>query len=217
VLFRELDVRPPPSERRLLVPYFSLYSRDTRAPDDPPLLCQILDRYGQGDPLGMFVENIVGPIQDAWVYLTSQRGVLPELHGQNALLELSADGEPRRVIHRDFQSLYSDGETRNQKGLPQFTKHVIGSEDNIKKEEQYSLVFDHFIGGYLTIRLVEVFVEKFADYSVETVSAAIASRFRSIKNNRLDVFPHTTYRFADKIMIDNEVALIPTGQKPLFR
>ena len=60
---------------------------------------------------------IIGLIQDTWVYFVSNRGILPEMHGQNILLEIDVRGIPKRIIHRDFQSLYSDKDIRTVKNF----------------------------------------------------------------------------------------------------
>lgn len=109
VLFREIIPYPLVEESRQLIPYFSLYSRDSFSDNDKPLLIQLIERNSHSDPLGFFADVIVGFVQDTWMYLVHERGILPELHGQNALLEIDTNGIPKRLIHRDFQSIYSDG------------------------------------------------------------------------------------------------------------
>ena len=51
------------------------------------------------------------------MWFVRERGILPELHGQNTLLEIDAEGVPQRLIHRDFQSIYSDSGIRESKGF----------------------------------------------------------------------------------------------------
>jgi hypothetical protein len=217
VLFREIIPHPLVEESRQLIPYFSLYSRDLFSDNDRPLLIQLIEHNSHTDPLSFFVNVIVGFVQGVWVYLVHERGILPELHGQNALLEIDANGIPRRLIHRDFQSIYSDSCIRELKRLPQFEKHVIGVEDGITRPQQYSLVFDHEISRYLLERMVKVFVEFYPEYSFEDVAWNIADRFRKIPGNILDVFPQNTFRFSKQPMVGNSVTLVDTGERPVFR
>ena len=217
VIFREIIPRPVVNEPRQMIPYFSLYSRDDFFTQDMPILIELIELNSHYDPLGFFVNIIIGLIQDTWVYFVSNRGILPEMHGQNILLEIDVRGIPKRIIHRDFQSLYSDKDIRNSKKLPQFDKHVIGIEENITKHQQYSLVFDHFISKYLLERMVKTFVEFYKQYSFEDVARQIRQRFINIPNNILDVFPQTTYRFSKQPMKDNNVLVIDTREKPIFR
>ena len=217
VVFRELLPLNSPAPGAQYIPYFSLYSSDLRQLDDLPLLTQLILHNTSRDRLTYFVESIVGPLQDAWVQLVLYYGLLPELHGQNALLELDANGCPCRVIHRDLQSIYSDQVIRDEHGQSPFAKHVIGTESGIDREQQYSLVFDHFICHYLVDRLVDTFCGSFKGYPKAAVCASIRDRFRSIPGNPLDVFPKTRFRFGDQPMLDNNVTLVDTGEIPLYR
>ncbi|MHB1316716.1 MAG: IucA/IucC family C-terminal-domain containing protein [Minisyncoccota bacterium] len=217
VIFREINPRPNVNDHRQLIPYFSLYSRDSFFLHDIPLIIQLIEHNSHADPLGFFVNVLVGFIQDAWVHLVNDRGVLPELHGQNALLEIDSTGIPTRIVHRDFQSLYSDRDIRTRRNIPQFTKHFAGTEDNITKDQQYSLVFDHFISKYLFERMVKSFIEFYPKYSFRDVSFKIGERFKNIPNNRLDVFPETVFRFSKQVLTDNHVTLVDTGEIPMFR
>ncbi len=217
VLYRELKPRPLVQEPRVLVPYFALYSQDGYFPQDKPLMFDLIERHSGNDPLEYFVNVLVGLVQDTWVYFVANRGLLPELHGQNACLEIDANGVPTRLVHRDFQSLYSDRERRGALSLPQFKKHHAGEEDNITKEQQYSLVFDHFISNYLFARMVRPFVTQYPQYAFDDVAKQIQTRFRGLKDNPLDVFPDTTHRFGKKSMVGNEVVVESTGNKPTFR
>ncbi|MDO8575672.1 MAG: hypothetical protein Q7R78_03165, partial [bacterium] len=96
-------------------------------------------------------------------------------------------------------------------------KHVIGMEQSISRQQQYSLVFDHIISRYLFERIVRVFVEFYPRYSFSDVAGQIVKRFRSIQDNYQSIFPTTVYRFSKQSITDNEVVLTDTGEKPLFR
>lgn len=217
VLYRELQPRPLVRERRALVPYFALYSRDSYFPQDKPLMYELIERNSAHDPVGFFVNVLVGLVQDTWTYFVAHRGLLPELHGQNMCLELDTHGAPTRLVHRDFQSMYSDCDRRSALSLPQFKKHHAGEEDRITKEQQYSLVFDHFICNYLLARMTRVFVGLYPQYAFDDVAKLIQKRFRSIQGNPLEVFPDTTHRFGKKHMVGNEVSVVSTGEAPIFR
>ncbi|OGM90696.1 hypothetical protein A2755_04090 [Candidatus Wolfebacteria bacterium RIFCSPHIGHO2_01_FULL_48_22] len=155
VVFRETLPCPFAKDARVMMPYHSLYANDPRHPDDKPLLVQAVELHAGGNALDYFVSEIVGPIIETWVFLVSTRGILPELHGQNALAEIDRNLRVRRVAHRDFQGTYSDARIRSNLGLPLFTKHVAGSELGTTAGSQYSLVFDGMIGRYLLSRLTK--------------------------------------------------------------
>jgi len=217
VIYRELKPRPLVSEPRILVPYFALYSHDGYSLQEKPLMFDLIERNNASDPMEFFVNVLVGLVQDTWSYFVANRALLPELHGQNTCLEIDINGLPTRIVHRDFQSLYSDRERRNDLSLPQFKKHHAGEEDNINKQQQYSLIFDHFISNYLFTRMVKTFVFLYPKYKFDDVAKQMKTRFRSIKGNPLDVFPDTTYRFGKQNMVGNEVTVENTGEIPLFR
>ena len=217
MIVRELLPRPRVPDDRFLIPYFSLYSKDPKFEGDAPLLVQIVESNASNNHLDYFLENIVGPIQDAWAALVSERGILPELHGQNALLEVDKQGRPVRVVHRDFQSIYTDEETRREKGFEQYEKHIAGREDGITKKSQYSLVYDHFITGYLISRLAKCFISHFCEYSEKKVSEKIRDRFRSIPYNDISVFPDTVHGFGSAEMKDNEVTVVNKNIEPTYR
>jgi len=217
VIYRESIPRPLKGGHRFLIPYFSLYSKDPFSPANKPLLSAILERNADGAPLEYFVDVIVGRILETWVWFVRERGLLPELHGQNTLLELTANGVPTRIIHRDFQSMYSDSAIRAKQGLSQFRKHIAGEEEGTTKPAQYSLVFDHFISTYLIKRMVNAFIELYPGHDFQTVATEITRKFRGIENNPLSIFPDTKHKFGDSDVLGNDVTLVDTGQQPLFR
>ena len=83
VIFREIIPRPVVNEPRQMIPYFSLYSRDDFFTQDMPILIELIELNSHYDPwVFFFVNIIIGLIQDTWVYFVSNRGILPEMHGQ---------------------------------------------------------------------------------------------------------------------------------------
>ncbi|PIP73250.1 MAG: hypothetical protein COW88_02560 [Candidatus Lloydbacteria bacterium CG22_combo_CG10-13_8_21_14_all_47_15] len=218
VVFREMLPYPIVHERRILLPYHALYAQDPFHSEDRPLLVQMIEHHAKIDKIRYFVSEIVGPLLEAWVLLVSKRGLLPELHGQNALAEIDERFRIRRVVHRDFQGTYSDSTIRIGLGLPIFTKHVAGSESGTTLESQYSHVFDGMIGKYLISRLIKVFCLHFGvEYDI--VAKAIRSYHRCIPGYESARFPATTYRFATSArdQTGNEVTFADTGEKPEFR
>lgn len=218
VIFREALPCPSVEDTRVIIPYHSLYANDPFRPGDKPLLVQIIELQGESDALDYFVSEIVGPIIEAWVFLVSTRGILPELHGQNALAEIDQDLRVRRVVHRDFQGMYSDARVRTNLGLPLFTKHVAGTEPGTTVESQYSHVFDGMIGRYLLSRLTRTFCTHFGCKYAE-VASSIARYHHGVLGWREASFPNTTYRFGTSArnQVGNDVQLINTGEPPEFR
>lgn len=218
VIFREVRPCPAVEDLRVLIPYHSLYASDPQAPDDEPLLVQIVKLHGNRHPLEYFIAEIIGPILEAWTLLVSVRGLLPELHGQNTLAEIDTNLKLRRAVHRDFQGIYSDSRTRSALGLSLFTKHVVGTESGTTVQSQYSHVFDGMIGRYLLARLSRAFCAHFsAPY--EQVVSEIRNYHHAILAWKVADFPPTTHRFGTsaKDQIGNEVQLVDSGEQPEFR
>lgn len=218
VIYREVKPFPHTQEMRMLVPYHALYASDPNAPLDKPLLVQLVELHSAGDPLTYFVTEIIGPLLESWVTLVSQRGLLPELHGQNALAEIDDQFRLRRVVHRDFQGTYSDSRIRINKGLTLFAKHVAGSEPGTTIESQYSHVFDGMIGSYLVARLSKVFCLHFG-IAHHAVALAIRNYHQCIPGFSNATFPRTVYRFGTPAhkQVGNDVQLVDSGEKPMFR
>ncbi len=217
-LYREAKPFPDVKERRIIMPYHSLYAPDPNAPEDLPLLAQLVNLHGRNDKIGYFVSEIVGPVLEAWNLLVSRCGLLPELHGQNSLLELDMDLKPKRIVHRDFQSTYSDSRIRVGIGLKPFSKHVAGTEIGTTVQSQYSNVFDSLIGRYLLSRMTKVFCHSFND-DYTRVANAIKEYHHRIPEWKVSDFPATTYRFGGtaKEQNENDVVLVNTGITPEFR
>lgn len=217
-LYREAKPFPHVEEKRIMMPYHSLYALDPNAPGDLPLLAQLVLLHGRNDKIGYFISEIVGPILEAWSLLVSKRGLLPELHGQNSLLELDMSLHTKRVVHRDFQGTYSDSNIRTGLGLKLFSKHIVGTEVGTTVQSQYSHVFDGMIGRYLLSRLTKAFCESFHDDYAKVVGA-IKEYHHNIPEWKISDFPPTTFRFGNtaKEQAGNEVTLIDTRVPPEFR
>lgn len=218
VIYREIVPYPVKKGRRVLMPYHSLYAHDPNAHQDEPLVVQIVKMHGGQYPVEYFVKHITGPLLESWVTLVSKRGLLPELHGQNTLIEIDKNLKPRRVIHRDFQGTYSDSKIRQKLNLPLFTKHVAGEEPGTTVQSQYSHVFDRMIGQYLLLRLTRAFCLYFPfDYGF--VANAIKEYHHGLPGWVEADFPSTSYRFATTAQqqVGNDVSFVDTGILPEFR
>lgn len=218
VIFRESRPYPFKEGRVTLLPYHALYADDPNMPEDKPLAIQLIDVHGRAAPLDYLVESIVGPLLETWVTLVAKRGLLPELHGQNAMAEVDETLSVRRLVYRDLQGTYSDAATRSRLRLPQFAKHIAGLEEGVSREAQYSHAFDGMLGRYLLQRLISTFC-KFFPFEPREVASAIREYHHGLSGWRVAAFPPTTYRFAlaARDQIGNEVELAATGEIPHFR
>lgn len=216
-IIREKTPRPLVKEKRALIPFFALYSKDPSKQEQNPLLVQLI-KNSNSKPLQFFIDKIVHPFLECWIWFAKNRGILLESHCQNTLLELDMNFKPTRIVYRDFQSIMVDAEIRKQKNLEiPFKKHIIGSSsDPFPKEQEYSIVYDHFVAHYVFPFFTECLNEYFNIPETETQNA-IKQKFNELFPDSREYFPENEYKLEDQIFENNEVKLVDTNEKPKFR
>lgn len=215
-VLREPVPYPTAPDRRTLVPLFALFTADPRTPGEPPLVLQIATQIGR-DPIALITDDIIGRLLDGWSWVFRTTGLLLEAHGQNTLLELDGASHPRRIIHRDFQSVPVDP-TLSQcaPAMRGFTKHIIGENDYPALLEQ-SLMYDHFIGDYL-FRSIESFCHDHLGVTPEAFRGDVRARFRSLFPDQDRFFPRGHVVFAsDTLAPDNQYELRLLNEAPAYR
>jgi hypothetical protein len=212
-LVREGTPRPF-QEARFLIPYFALYGGDLRHPEDRPLLVQMIERLG-ADPQSFVISEIMVPVLDCWAKVVRERGILLESHAQNLLLEIDSDFRPCRVVHRDFD-VWVDAEVRKQAGL-EVMGASIGTDTPYPREQQYSLVYDHFIGRELFDYLLGV-LTRFYSAKEAAVRGRVAEAFhRNFPDADVFLPGDTTYYFSNELLPGNEFRLVDTKRAPEWR
>ncbi|MBU1850064.1 MAG: hypothetical protein KKH40_05040, partial [Nanoarchaeota archaeon] len=215
-IIRETEPRPCVYEKRMLIPYFSLHSKDMKNPDDEPLMVQMI-KEKCAEPNNFFVEQLIKPVISTWAFFAQNRGILLESHGQNTLLELNYDLEPTRVVHRDFQSLMVDFDIRRIKGLhTNFEKHILGREDNISTKQNYSFVYDWFLGHYLFDKMIECMVKHF-NSDEKKIKGSIKEVFNEQFKDQFEFFPEKVYGFTEEFGEDNKTYLKIRQDEPDYR
>jgi siderophore synthetase component len=221
MIVRELTPRPyvkdregdRESENRILMPLFSLYSVDLNDKDHEPFFLQLI-RHHQSDPLEFFIEYIVRPIFENMSYYINNHGLLLESHGQNILVELDDSYNIKRMVHRDFQSIYIDKDIRKAKGLEdRFQKHIMGVE--CQKELSYGLVYDQYFGRYVMDNFVSLIS---SSYGIR--EDKIIGRVKEMFHEYFDAssFPKDSYYMMDKKMFtDNNTVCNKYNERPKYR
>jgi IucA / IucC family len=150
------DMRPFPTidEQRFLIPGFSLYGKDFFNSGKPPLLFYLM---GDRDPKTYVLENIMLPIIRHWVACFQNFGYLLEPHGQNVILEVGADREIKRIVHRDL-SLGIDMRRRRELRLPD---GGLNDYNRLESGEFHSITYDKFMGSHFFDRIVALCREKY--------------------------------------------------------
>lgn len=208
MIVREFERRPLVSEKRYLLPFFSLFSLDKEDKGRAPLLAQIVERTAEeGKEYDFFHERILKPFISSWAYFVVKRGLSPDIHSQNCLLEINYEGMPKRIVYRDFQEFFINPEIRKARGLSlDFKNNVIARNDSVPKnvngkfitdvEESkrigYSVVYDYTIGTILDY--FSIVLSKFPSCNESRVVDGAKSIFKECFNGMQDeLFPKSAY------------------------
>lgn len=200
---------------RFTVPLFALYGRDFHAEADPTLLEQLVDRSGLG--AGEFLsQRLVAPMVRLWWQTVSKTGCLAEMHGQNTLVTVSADGSASRIGYRDC-GVYVDPAIRRARGmaggLP--PRNVISVDVDAPAGQVMSLVYDTFLGHHALSYLATL-----ADDRLGVPGSLLHRIAQQAFQHLADpgvTWPATTYTYDDQLHPDGQWHLVDTGIRPLWR
>jgi siderophore synthetase component len=211
-LIREMEPYPQveSSQRRWLLPGFSLYGRDPFQPE----AALLLDRMTQGkDVFEVLMDQIILPIIRHWIFAFRRMGFLLEPHGQNVLFEMDEQGTILRVIHRDL-SIGIDMRRRQALGLSLTSFNGY----NLMNHGWFnSITYDCFMGHHFFEPLVahalarDPRLQKSDFYRVaQQVFAAELPDFDAY-------FPRTVWYFSEERDCYGKPGFQDTGEAPLWR
>jgi hypothetical protein len=209
-LVRDLEPFPTVSERRPLVPGFSLYGGDFFEPEKPLLIFELI---GERDPLIYVLEQIMLPIIRHWVEVFLGFGLLLEPHGQNVLLEIGADGEVARIVYRDL-NLGIDCRRRRDLRLPVDLSNTYNQMDS---GDFNSITYDKFMGGHFFDRLVAALVERVPGLKVEDFRGPCREEFARLFPEHRRYLPRTIQYFSEERDEFGKPLYQDTGQPPVWR
>lgn len=217
-IVREATPRPVVDRSRLLIPLFSIYGVDEKNPSHPSILLQLLEANASPHLFThWFTHQLLGRIIKSWTHLVKKHGMLHEIHGQNALLEVDSELRPTRLVIRDLQGVYLDQEIRSSLGLSMPSwKHVVGEEAGTTSESQFSHSYDHMVGDYLLTRLTDSFLTLFPTTSRQSIVNDAREIFRQAFPEHRAHFPVEAYGFGLQ-GLNNEVMLIPKAHHATWR
>ena len=209
-LVRDLEPFPAVLDRRPLVPGFSLYGRDFFEPEKPLFIFELI--RGR-DPLTSVLEQIMLPIIRHWVECFLRFGFLLEPHGQNALLEIGADGEVARIVYRDL-NLGIDCRRRRDLRLPVDRSNTY---NQMEGGDFNSITYDKFMGGHFFDRLVAALVEGMPGLNVEDFRGPCREEFARIFPEHRRYLPRTIQYFSEERDEFGKPLYEDTGQPPVWR
>ena len=219
VVFRDKEPYPH-SETRFLIPFFSLFSQDLRHLDDPLLLVQILD--GRANPLDYLLEKILLPILTCYKFLAFERGLIPEINGQNIFLEIDNTGSPTRIVHRDFQGYEKDLSIRRAKGLPTgFYSYPYKCIDKQIDARLYyvrhSFSYDFKLGEYIFEELLAVASKEYK-CDISRLRSLVAGYFHRLTGEEVEEHfsPSDKWYAHEKVLLTEERPYVELND-PKFR
>lgn len=218
-LIRELTPRPVIAEKRLLIPFFSLYSDNAVEKDGEPLLVMLIKSSKTNEtPKDYVLNHIIFPLIESWIVAVKEQGIILESHGENTLLEVGKDLIPTRIIHKDLDNFVDCG-LRKKLGLSCEGFHpdqIITPSEDQPKGSPYSLIFDSSISHHM-LDYIAGTMEKYFGVLPEELYIATQKFFEEKFPDYADYFPATIYYYAEKPSSPNHFALIDTKKKPHWR
>jgi hypothetical protein len=210
VMFRE--DRPFPFTRLApIIPFFSLFSNDRIAPDDPPLFVQWLkDVTCQ---LDFAMHALVEPLLRCFRFQAIDCGLLPENNAQNLLLEFDGDAATTRIVHRDMMGTFKDFTMRRAHGLTRVLNsyHSVDFDDDPEEcFRRRSFAYDFKTGEYV-LREIETLLASVFSVPAEDFRDAVRSAFRSIVTQDVEAY------FGSKSTWWSYANVHPAGGRPYIR
>jgi hypothetical protein len=176
VLYREFKPRPL-KDSLLLVPGFSLFSKNGLPDDTRPLLIEWL--CNSSSPFESFIKHFIRPALRSYIFLACENGLLPECNAQNILYELNLSTGETRFVIRDMASFSRDFTLRRRLGLhDSFCSYKsIDEKYDLDFYQRRSLSYDFKFGEYLLRPLVETFA-RWMKVPLSTVIGAVREEAR---------------------------------------
>lgn len=187
------DMRPFPHKLNMssLIPGFALYGRDYF---DSGTSLLLYDLIGTSDPVTYILENIMLPIIRHWVACFLNFGFLIEPHGQNVILEVGANNNIARIIHRDL-SVGIDMRRRRELGLPD---HHLNQYNRMEHNAFHSITYDRFMGGHFFNRIVAACLDYYPGLSKEDFTLPCQEEFEKNFPKYQRYFPPTVWYFSEQ-------------------
>ncbi len=194
------------------VPFFALYSRDVLAPNEPPLIAQIICKR---KPAVVLEEILRGLIQ-MWILAFVRAGCVIEPHAQNTLFLFSERDGPFGIAYRDAD-VYVRVERRenisSQSDLSPI--NVIDDSAGVIREQILSLTFDSFLCHHSLAYLNRAVCTAFG-LGERFLPSLTKSLFSELGGNDLGL-PATTFSFSNELFSTYEFRLVDTKVEPVWR
>src|SRR3989344_784874 len=190
MIVREFEPHPKTGEKRFVFPFFSLFSIDKANKEHDPLLAQLVERDAKRentDEFEIFSNKIVEPLISTWAYFV-KRGLNPDIHAQNLLLEVDGVGSPKRIVYRDFQEFFVNPRLREKLGFNgDFNRHRVHNE-----KRHYSFTYDFRIARMLDF--FSIVLKKYESCTEKKITEFSKKVFdKELGEFKEEIFPEKAY------------------------
>jgi len=198
------------------LPCFALYGTDHFAPNDPPLLAQLVAHSGESAE-DFITERILVPMIGMWIDALRASGCILETHGQNTLFAYDPASRRSAIAYRDC-ALYISPALRTQIGLPLDypPKNVIGLDVKHALPKVLSLVYDRFMGHHHLAYIARCAHEHLG-LPMGRLQAAAQAIFRARIGELGSVFPEQEFYYSEELYPNNRWELVDTCERPAWR
>ena len=162
IIYRDFNPYPPKNKEVVLVPTFSLFSKDYNNPADECLINQFIELSGISPQ--EYLTDIILKIVDCYWSLLITCGLSAEMHSQNCLVEINRKYCVNRIVLKDMEDIDRDEHISrffsiNNNWLSKEYKNF----DIVDSEYKYrtSYMYDFKVGEYLLCPLIDAVCLKY--------------------------------------------------------
>lgn len=220
-VLRESRPFPHPTFEPIIVPAFSLFSRDRTSINDPTILEQILISSYM-TPEDYLLEHLILPMLKTYFTVLLTTGMQIEAHSQNILFLFDSFGRTDAVVVRDMESIDKDLDLMKALGLPDPFKsrdYKCLQRSAYNYQILHSFMYDFKLGEYLIAPLIRECVR----VHPKTNASRIRSRIREyvspyIERLPADFFPDGEWYSYESVVHDQtEKRPYISKPEPLYR
>lgn len=179
-IFRERRPYPyaPITDRRMLIPGFSMFGTDRSAKTDRPLIVQMIEMGGY-DPMA-YLLDLLTMIVDSYWSIVHACALHIECHAQNCHFEVTSDWRVTRLVVKDMDSVDKDLPLARHLGVERewHSDYLSMTEEVHYYPIRASYMYDFKLGEYLMTPLIKAVAAAFP-VSGDDVSAVIREHVRS--------------------------------------
>jgi len=187
IVLREPFPYSATSYKGLLIPGFSLFSKDRNVPSQETVLIQLASAQNKKIEDFLF-EDIIAPIYDCYFGLLTSCGLQLEAQAQNILLMVDSDFRVVSIVARDAESIDKDISLMSDLGI---SNNYTTSGYKCLYRGQYnyqimhSFMFDFKLGEYLISPIIQEAARHF-----KIIVSDLQQRIRSYNQKYIHKLPH---------------------------